>query len=77
MPYGLTAFQVNTWLQKDEYYLNTYYALGLNLHVIHQNKQTNKKKESSTLIIIQAMSLEVAYYLYLKIMSHKGWANAQ
>ena len=46
MPYGLTTFQANTWSQDEGTNPNTYYAFGLNLHVIHQ-KITKQQKSLS------------------------------
>ena len=47
MPYGLTAFQVNTWLQQR---VLTHYTLSpwLELHVIHQ-KVNDKSMSASSL----------------------------
>ena len=48
MPYRLTAFQVNTWLQQKSSNSFTHKALGLKLHVIHQ-KDNDKSMSASSL----------------------------
>ena len=57
MPYELTAFQVNTWLQKKSTNSTPHKAHGLHLHVIHP--KDNKTTKVCLPLASQAMSLDV------------------